>query len=129
MPEVVILQVNTLAADQPHLLTFYDRHKCEIGDADDVLANPETTDHYEMPGVIGDNVPIPGVDEDNTKELVEGPSEMNQIIMPSPPPQSNTSLIELLHDTTNFQPTSPEDLDTQAFESSQYERVTCGTTQ
>ena len=113
MPEAVISRVNTLAADQPHLLTFYDRHKCEISDVDDFPAYPEPTKTYEMPGVIGDNVQIPGVemDTDDAKGLVETTTDTNQNIIPSPATDSDPTLIQAPTETTDFEPNLTGDVD------------------
>ena len=113
MPEAVISRVNTLAADQPHLLTFYDRHKCEIGDADDAPTYPEPAADYEMPGVIGDNLQIPGVDmdTDDTKTLVEAPNVTNQNIMPTTTDDPDPTLIEM--ETETFEPNTTGDLEDQ----------------
>ncbi len=59
MPQPVITRVNELAADQPSLLTFTDRHGNEIGDAD-FISQPDVS--HEIPGVVADAVEIPGVD-------------------------------------------------------------------
>jgi len=109
MPEAVISRVNTLAADQPHLLTFYDRHKCEIGDVDDAPDYLEPMQNYEMPGVIGDNTQIPGVDMD-TDELVEAPTETNQSIMPSSTNDPEPTLIEMPTEAADFEPTMTGDV-------------------
>ena len=53
----MIAQVNRLGADQPQLLTFYNRLNQEIGDQD--TTEPiEDSPAEEMPGVIGTNLPI-----------------------------------------------------------------------
>jgi hypothetical protein len=63
----VIARVNRLGADQPQLLTFYNRLNREIRDQD--TAEPiEDSPAEEMPGVIGTNLPIQdnsGMVEDN----------------------------------------------------------------
>jgi hypothetical protein len=62
MPQSVIDRVNTMAADQPRLITFLDKHGMEIGvePEPDVMNPLETV--YELPGVVGDIAQIPGVD-------------------------------------------------------------------
>jgi hypothetical protein len=46
--------VNSIAADQPRIITFLDKHGMEIGveTEPDVINPPETV--YELPGVVGD---------------------------------------------------------------------------
>ena len=69
----VIVQVNKLGADQPQLLTFYDRQNREIGDVDE--AEPlEDSPAEEMPGVIGTDLPI----QDNT-DMVEDNIEITGV--------------------------------------------------
>ena len=60
MPQSVIDRVNAMAADQPKIITFLDKHGMEIGDELDVITPPETL--YQLPGVVGDIAKIPGVD-------------------------------------------------------------------
>jgi hypothetical protein len=62
MPQSVIDRVNSMAADQPRIITFLDKHRMEIGveKEPDVINPPETV--YELPGVVGDIAQIPGVD-------------------------------------------------------------------
>ncbi len=74
MPQAVIDRVNTMAKDQPQLLTFLDRNGEEITDDTDIITPAET--HHEIPGVVGDAVQIPGVDteiaiEDTAVEHVD----------------------------------------------------------
>jgi hypothetical protein len=74
MPQSVIDRVNTMAKDQPRLLTFLDRNGDEIADNTDIGTNSETA--HEIPGVVGDAAQIPGVDmeiniEDTAVEHVE----------------------------------------------------------
>jgi hypothetical protein len=68
-----------------------------------------------MPGVIGDNVQIPGMDmdTDDTKGLVEMTTDTNQNIIPSPATNSNPTLIEATTETTNFEPNLTGDVDVQ----------------
>jgi hypothetical protein len=62
MPQSVIDRVNSMAADQPRIITFLDKHGMEIDveKEPDVINPPETV--YEIPGVVGDFAQIPGVD-------------------------------------------------------------------
>ena len=64
MTETVIERVNKLAEDQPNLSVFYDRNGNEIGDADAGVDGEDDADavEYEIPGVVGDDNQIPGVD-------------------------------------------------------------------
>jgi hypothetical protein len=64
MPAVVIARVNELAAEQPTLLTFYDRSSREIGDSD-ADAHHLDEPQYETPGVVADDAKITGVDSKN----------------------------------------------------------------
>ncbi len=116
MPEAVISWVNALAADQPQLLTFYDRNKTEISDVDNAAAFPEPTNttDYKIPGVIGDDAQIPGVETDNPKELVET-KDMNETITPTPEAeQAEPDPIQLIEENaTNFEPYATGDMEVQ----------------
>jgi hypothetical protein len=103
----VIAQVNKLGANQPQLLTFYDRKNREIGDVD--KAEPlEDSPAEEMPGVIGtdlpiqdnsdmveDNIEITGVDDPVDYDY-EGPKVGLDIDPPTNPtlPENPTELID-----------------------------------
>jgi hypothetical protein len=87
MPQSVIDRVNSMAADQPRIITFFDKHGMEIGveNEPDVINPPETV--YEIPGVVGDIAQIPGVDtasaiEDTAVEedSNENDGKMNDLI-------------------------------------------------
>ena len=69
MPQAVIDKVNSLAADQPSLITFTDRQGNEIGsEDDDVITPPQASSQsYEIPGVVADNAQITGVDMDGAE--------------------------------------------------------------
>jgi hypothetical protein len=67
MPTAVIARVNALAADQPSLLTFYDRAGREIGDSD-ADAQQTGEPQYETPGVVADDAKITGVDSKEDPE-------------------------------------------------------------
>jgi hypothetical protein len=60
MPENVITRINELAADQPHLLVFTDKHGNDIDQIPDDALNIATP--HEIPGVIADAYEIPGVE-------------------------------------------------------------------
>ena len=85
MPQSVIDRINAMAADQPRLITFMDKHGIEIGDDTDTINPPEI--QYEIPGVIGDIAQIPGVDTAKTIEdtavddyNVETVEKMNDLV-------------------------------------------------
>ena len=66
-PQAVIDKVNSLARDQPSLITFTDRQGNEIGsNDDDNIIPPELNlqTSYKIPGVVADIAPITGVDMD-----------------------------------------------------------------
>ncbi len=82
MPQAVIDRVNTMAADQPRLLTFLDRSGLEI--MDEEFYNNKVEDHhnYEIPGVVGIDAQIPGVDkeiaiEDTAVDKMETVNDMS----------------------------------------------------
>jgi hypothetical protein len=63
MPNMVIVQINTLGEGQPKLLIFHNHVGCKIGDMDkNVLPKMEQQVDFDIPGVIGDSIEIPGVD-------------------------------------------------------------------
>ena len=101
MPQPVITRVNELAADQPSLLTFTDRHGNEIGDAE-FISQPEVS--HEIPGVVADAVEIPGVDAAvETKPTEYDPNDM--LTTPAEP-----ALIESTDEqATAFEPTRDDD--------------------
>ena len=101
MPQPVITRVNQLAADQPSLLTFTDRHGNEIGDAD-FISQPEVS--YEIPGVVADAVEIPGVDTaDETKPTKYDPNDM--LTTPAEPALVDESMSE---QPAEFEPTNDD---------------------
>jgi hypothetical protein len=100
MPQSVIDRVNTLAGDQPQLLTFTDRHGNAIGDAD-VSPQPEIS--HKIPGVVEDAVAIPGVD----MAVETKSSEYDHNDIPPEPP-----LLDPTNNHTNDQPS----FDTQPIE-------------
>jgi hypothetical protein len=63
MPNTVIARINMLGEGQPKILIFHNRGGCKIGDMDEnVLPKTEQQVDFNIPGVIGDLVEIPGVD-------------------------------------------------------------------
>ena len=53
MLQAVIDRVNSMAADQPTLITFVDKHDVEIGDDSEESAPPSDAPH-KIRGVIAD---------------------------------------------------------------------------
>jgi len=107
-PQSVINRVNELAADQPRLITFADRHGNDIADDGDVEINPPETPH-EIPGVIGDAAQIPGVEMEMEAEQTNDEKNINDpTTTPIPPPIAEDAaehLIETNDDGPNFEPT------------------------
>jgi hypothetical protein len=65
MPDLVIDRVNALCRDQPHHMTFTDRHGCLIGDVEIPGVDDQEEDDDHLPGVvpvIADDIEITGVD-------------------------------------------------------------------
>jgi hypothetical protein len=90
MPDIVIACFNALGSDQPHHMTFTDRHGRLVRDTDipRVAANKDGDEHF--PGVepvIADDIEIPGVD-------VAGPEALDAI----PAPQVEIDDINIPHD-------------------------------
>ena len=123
-----IARVNILGADQPQLLTFYDRLNQEIGDVD--KAEPiEDSPAEETPGVIGTNLPIQdnpnmvedniertGVDDDPVYQYDYGEPKMDididlptNPILPENPKESidgtNPTFEPTIEQNPNFEPT------------------------
>jgi hypothetical protein len=102
MPDTVIVRINTLGKGQPKLLVFHDRSNREIGDVDE-NTGPIKEDRvdFDIPGVIGDSVEIPGVDmgsDDVTHEfendlVLTPPQDESLDFLQSPTikPTANTS--------------------------------------
>jgi hypothetical protein len=92
MPYIVIARVNALGSDQPHQMTFTDRHGRLIGDIEipGVDSDEEQEDHF--PGVapvINDDIKIPGVDVTGPAALDEAPApqvEINDLDIPQDDP-------------------------------------------
>ncbi len=97
MPLTVIAQVNELAPDQQNLLTFYNRSGWEIGDAD---TEAPTESHLETPGVVSNDVTIPGVEDDKITGVdlmddqpttsTKGPSNQNNLAISLPAAPEDT---------------------------------------
>jgi hypothetical protein len=92
MPDVVIAKYSSLGSDQPHQMTFNDRHGRLIGDIEiqGVDYDEEQEDHF--PGVspvIDDDIKIPGVDVAGPEALDEAPApqvEINDLDIPQDDP-------------------------------------------
>ncbi len=106
MPQAVIDKVNSLAADQPCLITFTDRQGNEIGsDDDDVITPPQVSSQtsYEIPGVIADTAQITGVDMDAAEDKHQQNDQTDDLA--NDPGQTDPSLLE---SGTDFEPTLDE---------------------
>ncbi len=68
MPQAVIDWVNTMVADQPCLLTFLDTNGVEIMDEETYTDTVEDNTNYKIPGVVGIDAQIPGVNKENAIE-------------------------------------------------------------
>ncbi len=112
MPQSVIDKVHSMAADQPRLIMFLDKHGLKVGDQteQDVINPLETL--YKLPRVVRDIAQIPGVDaatgtaidvpavEDNTtvkdSNVNDNDGKMNDLInIPRDPP-----VVDKDHDAT-----------------------------
>jgi hypothetical protein len=70
MPDLVIDRVNALCRDQPHHMTFTDRHGRLIGDLEIPGVDAKEDDDDHLPGlgpVIADDIEITGVDVEGTE--------------------------------------------------------------
>jgi hypothetical protein len=65
IPQGVIDRINTMAHNQPTLITFTDKQGNDIDETDmsDVITLPQT--EYEIPGVVADIAKTTGVDMDD----------------------------------------------------------------
>jgi hypothetical protein len=92
MPNVVIARVNALGSDQPHQITFTDRHGRLIGDIEipEVDSNEEQEDHLPGEAPVSDNdIDIPGVNVAGPEALDEATApqvEINDIDIPQDDP-------------------------------------------
>jgi hypothetical protein len=86
MPDVVIARIS----DQPHHMTFTDRHGCLIGDIEIPGVDSDEDKAAHLPvvePVITDDIEIPGVD-------VEGPEALDEV----PAPQVEIDDLAIPHD-------------------------------
>jgi hypothetical protein len=70
MPDLMIDRVNALGRDQPHHMTFTDRHGRLIGDVEIPGVDDQEEDDDHLPGVvpvIADDIEITGVDVEGTE--------------------------------------------------------------
>jgi hypothetical protein len=97
MLDVVVNRVNELGKDQPHLMTFTDRHGRLIGDMEiPGVDSTEDEDDY-FPGVapvIEDAIEIPGVDVARHEAVDEVPAPQVEIYDPGDIPHDDPSPIE-----------------------------------
>jgi hypothetical protein len=90
MPGVVIARANALGSDQPHQMTFTDRHGRLIGDIEIPGVDSNKDEDAHFPGVepvIADDIKIRGVD-------VEGPEALDEV----PAPQVEIDDLAIPHD-------------------------------
>jgi hypothetical protein len=99
LPDVVINRVNELGKDQPHFMTFMDRHGRLIGDMEiPGVDSTEDEDDY-FPGVapvITDAIEIPGVDVAGPEALDEVPAPQVEIYDPDDILHDNPDPIEVV---------------------------------
>jgi hypothetical protein len=77
MPDVVIARVNALGSDQPHQMTFTDRHGRLIRDIEIPGVDSDEEQEDDFPGVapvIDDDIEIPGVVVAGPEALDEAPA-------------------------------------------------------
>jgi hypothetical protein len=70
MPDLLIARVNALGSDQPHQMTFTDRHGRLIRDIEIPGVDANEDDDGHLPGVvpvIADDSYTPGVDVEGSK--------------------------------------------------------------
>jgi hypothetical protein len=126
MPTAVIARVNELAADQPSLLTFYDRTGREIGDSD-ADAQHTGEPQYETPGVVADDAKITGVDSEDDSDsdpsngydpdITPTPPDEPPLIDSTPTPASgfvDESTPESFEPTVQYEPTITEPVPSSA---------------
>jgi hypothetical protein len=82
MPYIVLTRVNALGSDQPHHMTFTDRHGRLIGDTDIPRVDADKDEDELSTGVepvIADDIKIPGVDVAVSEALYEDPAPQVEI--------------------------------------------------
>jgi hypothetical protein len=88
MRDIAIARANPLGSDQPHHITFTDRHGCLIGDTDIPRVDADEDENEHFPGVetvIADDIEIPGVDVAGPEALDEVPAPQVEIDDPDIP--------------------------------------------
>jgi hypothetical protein len=91
MPDLVIDRINALGSDQPHQMTFTDRHDRLIGNIEISGVDADEDDDDPLSGVVpvtADDTEIPGVD-------VEGPEFQDAV----PAPQVEIDDVDFLMTT------------------------------
>lgn len=96
-----------MAHDQPTLLTFTDRQGHTVGDSD-IEILPESVD--KIPGVVGDDVKIPGVESSSDEINIQPLGDANDPgIMPTTQPGPDTAAIVEPDPETNTNYEAPSD--------------------
>jgi hypothetical protein len=96
---IVINRVNELGKDQPHIMTFTDRHSRLIRDMEipGVNSTEDEDDYFPVVDpVIADAIDIPGLDVTGTKALYEVPAPQANIFDPDNIPQDDPATIEVV---------------------------------
>ncbi len=106
MPQAVIDRVNSLAADQPSLITFLDRQGNEIGESDAEITPPQISSptEYEIPGVIADIAKTTGVNE--AVNDVEPNEPHNDVKLNEPQHQGQMDDLDNDEQPTDFDPST-----------------------
>jgi hypothetical protein len=89
IPDLVIALVNALCSDQPHHMTFTDRHGCLIGDIEVPGVDSGEEEDAHFPGVepvIEDDIEIPGVDVEGSEDSAPQSVEINDPTIPQDDP-------------------------------------------
>jgi hypothetical protein len=89
IPYLVIARVNALGSNQPHHMTFTDRHGRLIGDIEIPGAGSGEEEYAHFPGVepvIGDDIEISGVDVEGPEAITPQSVEINDPSIPQDDP-------------------------------------------
>jgi hypothetical protein len=104
MPQAVIDKVNSMAAEQPTLITFTDKQGNEIVDDDDVISPPQT--EYEIPGVVPTIAKTTGVDVELDNDYDNDHTSPDQTDgLGNVPEPIEPMLLESQHDSDPTDPT------------------------